>query len=144
LEPVIADVTSSNIEALVDGADIVLDGSDNFELRFLINDVCVKKRIPWVYGGAVAASGACMSIVPGGPCLRCAFPVLPAAQPNCVNDGIINMITGIVSCLEAAEAVKILTCPQAVSKKYLAIDLWNNSMEYIDIQKNPHCPVCGT
>ena len=145
IDPVEADIKSSNIEALVSGMDIVLDGSDNFELRFLLNETCCKNNIPWVYGGAVSASGACMSIIPGGPCLRCLYPEFPEQDslPNTVDEGILNMITGIVSCLEAAEAMKIIACPQAVCNKYIAIDLWENSVDYIAISRNPNCPVCG-
>ena len=144
LEPIIANVDDSNIEAFVSGADIVLDGSDNLELRFLINETCHKNRVPWVYGGAIAASGACMSIIPDGPCFRCLCPLPePDSQPNFNTDGIVNMIPAIVACLEVTEAVKILTCPDSLSKKYIAIDLWKNSIEYITILKNPRCPVCG-
>jgi adenylyltransferase/sulfurtransferase len=145
LQPLSVDVKKSNIEELVLDADIVLDGSDNFELRFLINTICTKFRIPWVYGGVTAASGAFMSIIPGGPCFRCLYPYLqkPGIQDFGVNNGVMNMITGIIACMEAAEAVKILTYPQAVSKNYTSINLWENSIDYLTIHKNQNCPDCG-
>ncbi|GHV96320.1 thiamine/molybdopterin biosynthesis protein MoeB [Spirochaetia bacterium] len=145
LEPLIADVNAANIEECIAGADLVLDGSDNFELRFLLNEACCKHTIPWIYGGAIAASGSSMNILPGGPCFRCLSPEMPAAgsYPTCSSAGVLNMVTGIVACFEAAEAVKILTGSPDVSRQYLSIDLWGNSVDYITVQKNPECPVCG-
>ncbi|MDR0877371.1 MAG: ThiF family adenylyltransferase [Treponema sp.] len=145
MEPVFADVNSSNIEAFVSGVDLVLDGSDNFELRYLLNEACHKHHIPWIYGGAVAASGSVMNILDGGPCFRCLLPEVPApgSYPVCATSGVLNMITGIVASIEAAEAVKILSGSQAVSKKYRAIDLWENTFDAVEVHKNPDCPVCG-
>ncbi|MDR2480111.1 MAG: ThiF family adenylyltransferase [Treponema sp.] len=145
LEPVIADITAANIEELLLGADIALDGSDNFELRLLLNEACVKRRLPWIYGGAIAATGGSMNILEGGPCFRCLVPEPPApgSYPTCASEGILNMVTGIIGCVEAAEAVKILTGSAAVSKQYLSIDVWENTVDQIRIVKNPDCPVCG-
>jgi adenylyltransferase/sulfurtransferase len=143
--PVIADINSTNIEELISDVDLVMDGSDNFEIRFLINEACHKRGIPWVYGGALSSMGATMNILPGGPCFRCVSPTTPApgSYPTCGTTGVLNMITGVVASLESAEAIKILTGSPRVSKKYLSIDIWKNSFDYIGIAKNPDCPVCG-
>jgi adenylyltransferase/sulfurtransferase len=145
IEPVVADVNAANIEAVISGVDIALDGSDNFELRFLLNEACHKHHIPWIYGGAIGAAGGSMNILPGGPCFRCLMPELPppGSQPTCVSAGVLNMITGVIACVEAAEAIKILTGSPAVSRQYRAIDLWENTADCVTVQPNPACPVCA-
>jgi adenylyltransferase/sulfurtransferase len=145
LEPVIADVNGSNIEEYIADTNLVLDGSDNFELRYLINEACHKLGLPWIYGGALGASGSVMNILAGGPCFRCLSPEVPApgSYPTCNTAGALNMATALVASVEAAEAVKILTGSPSVSKRYLSIDLWENALDYINIQKNPDCPLCG-
>ncbi|MDR0852304.1 MAG: ThiF family adenylyltransferase [Clostridiales Family XIII bacterium] len=150
-EPIIADVNASNIESLVIGADVVLDGSDNFELRALINEACVKHGIPWIYGGAIAADGAVMPILPGkGPCFHCITPTVPTpgAYPTCATAGIINMTSHTIASIEAAEAIKIIVGNPGDeagkgASKYLSIDLWNNDFDVTDIERNSDCPVCG-
>jgi len=146
LEPVVAHVDSSNIEELVKDADVVLDGSDNMELRFLVNEVCHKLKIPWVYGGVLGATGNCMTIVPGGgACFRCLVPKIPPAgsYPTCATTGVLNMASGIIASLESAEAVKIITGSTEVNRGIFVLDLWNNSAEYLNLVANPDCPVCG-
>jgi adenylyltransferase/sulfurtransferase len=147
IDPIVADINSSNIESFVLGADIVLDGSDNFELRALINEACVKHHIPWVYGGALAAVGAVMPILPGqGPCFRCLTPDTPApgSYPTCVTAGILNMTSHTIASIEAAEAVKILIGRMGRDDpNYISIDLWNNAFDAIRVERDPDCPVCG-
>lgn len=146
VEPVIADVNSSNIEAYIKDVDLVIDGTDNFEIRFLINEACDKHGIKWIYGGAIAGSGATMNILQdGGPCFRCFMQEMPeeGSYPTCSTEGVINSITGIVASYEAAEAVKILIGSSDVSRQYHAIDVWDNTSDYFSIDKNPDCPVCG-
>jgi len=146
LEPVIAHVDSSNIEDILKGADVVLDGSDNMELRFLVNEACHKLKIPWVHGGVLGASGNCMTILPGkGPCFRCLMPDTPPAgsYPTCATAGVLNMASGIVASLESAEAVKIITGSAQVNRGIFVLDVWNNSAEYLNLSPNPDCPVCG-
>jgi adenylyltransferase/sulfurtransferase len=146
LEPVVADIQATNVEGLIDDVDVVLDGSDNFELRFLINDACVKRRIPWVYGGALMDHGVSMNILPGnGPCLRCLVrnPPPPGSQPTCASAGVINMITGIVGCIEAAEAVKIILDLADVRRSFLAISLWKASFHESVVPRDQDCPACG-
>jgi len=145
-EPVITHVDSSNIEGLVKDADVVLDGADNMELRFLINEACHKLEIPWVHGGVLGAIGNSMTILPGeGPCFRCFLPEIPPAgsYPTCATDGVLNMASNIIASLESAEAVKIITGSGETNKGIFMLDVWNNTADYLNLQVNPHCPVCG-
>ena len=146
LEPVIAHVDSSNIEELIKDADAVLDGSDNIELRCLINEACHKLKIPWVYGGVLGAAGNSMTILPGGgPCFRCFVPEIPPAgsYPTCATTGVLNMASNIIASLESAEALKIITGSPDVNRRIYVLDVWDNTAEYLDIAKDPGCPVCG-
>src|SRR5581483_12174163 len=85
MEAVVRDLTPSNAEELLDGCDLILDGTDNFETRYLLNDLSVKRGVPWIYGAAVASHGTVMAVVPGrGPCFACVYPEPPAgAHPTC-------------------------------------------------------------
>jgi len=145
LEPVIADANPSNIESLIRDADLVLDATDNWESRLLLNEACHAYGIPWIYCGVLGAEGMTMNILPGdGPCLRC-FVSGPGSAPthSCAAFGVLNMVTGAIASMQAAEALKILIGSDAVRKGVLRIDLWGNHIENIDIHKNPDCPVCG-
>ncbi|MDR1572957.1 MAG: ThiF family adenylyltransferase [Clostridiales Family XIII bacterium] len=145
LDPVATDANASNIEELIKDTDLVIDGTDNFETRFLINEACDKHRIKWIYGGAVAGGGATMNILQdGGPCFRCFMPEMPeeGSYPTCGTVGVINSITGIIASYEAAEAIKILIGADSVSRQYHAVEAWENNSDYFDVDKNPDCPVC--
>src|SRR6476646_7211459 len=111
VRPVVADLTAANAEDLFDGARLILDGTDNFETRYLINDFAVSRGIPWVYGAAVAAYGLTMPIIPGRTaCLRCVYPEPPAgAQPTCETAGVLNVIVSAVASIQAADALRILS-----------------------------------
>src|SRR3990170_3613879 len=112
IEGIVADVNYANIERLVSGADIIMDGLDNLETRLLINDVSMKRKIPWVYGGAISSSGMTMSIIPGEtPCFRCFWsnPSVGAQMATCDTAGVIGPAPLIVGSLQAVEAMKILT-----------------------------------
>ena len=146
IEPVVADVDSSNIELLINDADVVLDGSDNIELRCVINEACHKLKIPWVYGGVLGASGNCMTIIPGeGPCFRCFLPEIPppGSYPTCATAGVLNMAPAIIASFESAEAIKIITGSPDINRRIFVLDVWNNTAEYLDLAKDPDCPVCG-
>ena len=146
IEPVVVNVDSSNIEDLIKDADVVLDGSDNMELRFLMNEACHKLKIPWVHGGVIGATGNCMTIIPGeGPCFRCFMPEipLPGTYPTTSTDGILNMAPAIIASLESAEAIKIITGSPDINRRLFILDFWNNTAEYLDLPKDPDCPVCG-
>ena len=112
VEPVVADIEPANIERFCEGVDVILDGTDNFETRFLINDAAVKLGLPWVYGGCVGAEGQTMTILPGEtPCLRCLMPECPppGSTPTCESAGILGPIVGLIASIEAVEAMKILS-----------------------------------
>ena len=146
IEPVTVHVDSSNIEDLIKDVDVVLDGSDNVELRFLVNEACHKQKIPWVQGGVLGAGGSCMTILPGeGPCFRCVIPNSPPAGsfPTGATSGVIGMAPGIIAAMESAEAIKIITRQADINRRLFVFDLWNNTAEYLDLAKNPGCPVCG-
>jgi adenylyltransferase/sulfurtransferase len=146
-EPLVVNADSSNIEELIKDVDVVLDGSDNLKVRFLVNEACHTLKIPWVYGGVLGASGNCLTILPDqGPCFRCFLPEMPAegAYPTTATAGVLNMITTIIASMESAEALKIITGSPDINRRLFMLDVWNNVAEYIDLSKNPDCPVCGS
>ena len=147
IEAVIADIHSGNIETLIRGADVVLDGTDNLETRYLINDACLKNGIPWVYGGVIGGHGMSMTIVPHKtPCLRCLFTNMPppGATATCDTAGVLGSIVGVIASIESAEAMKLLIGKGRLNEGLIAIDLWENSFEMIAIpERTENCPACG-
>ncbi|WJH34776.1 ThiF family adenylyltransferase [Paenibacillus sp. CC-CFT747] len=149
IEPHVTDLNPSNAEKLLADVDLVLDGSDNFSVRFLINDVCLKHGIPWVYGGAVSSRGTALAILPRDtPCLRCIFGQAPeqGTAETCDTAGVIGPIIHVVASFQAAEALKILVGDrQRVNRKMLHFDLWHNQMGAVDMAeaRKPGCPACG-
>lgn len=149
LEAVVADVNFTNVEALVEGAKLLVDGTDNFEVRFLLNDACVKADIPWIYGSCVGSYGLTMNIIPGKtPCFRCLFETapLPGMAPTCDTAGVINPIVNIIAAIETAEAIKYLTGKfEALNKDLITIDIWEGSFEKFNIADRRDkfdCPCC--
>ncbi len=148
VEPIAERVDRHNIAALADGVDLVLDGSDNFAVRFLINDYCVNYSLPWVFAGVVGTEGQVMSILPGGPCLRCVYdqPPPPCADPSCRAAGVLGPAVAAISAFQAAEAIKILSGHSRDASPYLTkLDLWTNSLQRIDAAAaagNVDCPCC--
>jgi len=145
LEPVAADVNSSNIEKLISDVDLVLDGTDNLEVRYLINEACVKYNKPWIYAGALAGTGMTINIIPGvTPCLHCLSFNAPAAGtgPTCSTAGVLNGITGIVASIASTEALKILIGSPDVRRTLLTFDIWDNWFQEIKIRQKHDCPVC--
>src|SRR6202034_970935 len=111
IEPIVADINRTNIEEFCKDADLILDGSDNFEIRYLINDVAIKHNKPWVYGGAVGSQGMSMTIIPGEtPCLRCVFEAAPAPGETgtCATAGVLAPVVNIVASYQSTEALKLL------------------------------------
>ncbi|WP_047154449.1 ThiF family adenylyltransferase [Aneurinibacillus tyrosinisolvens] len=148
IEPVIADITPANAESLLQDCDLILDGTDNFEIRFLINDVAVKHGIPWVYGGAVSAKGMFAAIRPHAtPCLRCLFPAPPAAGgETCDTAGVIGPIIHIIASYQAVEGLKLLLQDEKHYNPNLEhMEIWRNLHSQMNISggKNPDCPACG-
>jgi adenylyltransferase/sulfurtransferase len=148
VEPVVADVNYSNIENLIKDCDLVLDGTDNFQVRYLINDACVKTKKIWIYGAAVSGYGATMTIIPQDtPCLRCIFEEMPGvgSSPTCDTAGVIMPIIASVSAIQITEALKILTGNlDELHKSLIQIDVWRNDWRKIKLNKpNPDCETCG-
>ncbi len=148
VEAIIADVNNSNIESLIDGCDLVLDGTDNFQVRYLLNDACVKHNVTWIYGAAVSSYGTTMTIIPGEtPCLRCIFDEMPDAgsSPTCDTAGVIMPIIATVSATQVAEALKILVGDTALLHgSLMQFDVWANDRQRIKLgEPNPDCKTCG-
>jgi adenylyltransferase/sulfurtransferase len=145
LDPIIADLNMNNAEELLEGFDVIVDGTDNFLTRYLINDVAVKHNIPWVYGGAVSSRGMFATIIPGKtPCYRCLFPEVPIGMgENCDTVGVLSAITDIIGSFEAVEAIKLLV-GNPTNPNLEQIDIWDNSSLQMDISqgRNPNCPTC--
>ncbi|MEP7272853.1 MAG: ThiF family adenylyltransferase [Acidobacteriota bacterium] len=149
IESRVTDVSYSNVEDLIGDADVVLDGTDNFETRFLINDAAVKLGKPWVYGAAVSAHGVQMTIRPhASPCLRCIFPEMPApgSTPTCDTAGVILPIIATIVSFQVAETLKLLTDQIAeLHSSLIQIDLWSNvwTRPRLAAVGNADCPVCA-
>src|SRR5215204_5666908 len=137
VEPVVTDIDRTNILELCRDADLILDGTDNFEIRYLINDVAVKLDKPWVYGGCIGSHGQVMAILPGQtPCLRCVFEAAPAPGEagTCETAGVLGPIVNIVASLQATEAIKILTGNlEQVNRELWYFDIWENVQRRIKV-----------
>ncbi len=145
-EGVVADATSGNIEDLVRGFDVILDGTDNFETRYLLNDVSVKMGIPWIYGAVVASSAMTMTVLPGrGPCLACVFPGAPRGlHETCDTVGVIGPAAAWTSAIQVTEALKILLGrEQELHGTLLAFDIWENHTQKVKPKRDPDCATCG-
>jgi adenylyltransferase/sulfurtransferase len=142
----VADLTAENVEELLGEADVILDGTDNFDTRYLINDFAVSRGIPWIYGAAVGSYGLTMPVIPGvTPCLRCVYPEPPSgAQPTCETSGVLNAIISAVASLQVADALKILAGQtDRVRPRIATIDVWEGVMRQVAAARDPDCPCCG-
>jgi molybdopterin/thiamine biosynthesis adenylyltransferase len=144
VEPLVTDANHANIESLLDGCELLLDGTDNFETRFLMNDAAVKHGIPWIYGACISATGMVLPILPGEtPCLRCIWPEPPppGTRPTCDTAAV-----HVVAALQCVEAIKLLTGRRdAVNRGLIQIDVWTGRFDIFDMQaaRDPACPCCG-
>ena len=141
------DVTAENVESLIAGADLVLDGTDNAQTRYLVNDACVKQAIPWIYGAAIATEGRMMPVLPDtGPCLRCVFPEPPdpGELPTCDTAGVLASATGTVANLQAAMAIRLLSGDPPPLLLHV-IDVWAGRFQSVDVSqaRSPGCTCCG-
>jgi adenylyltransferase/sulfurtransferase len=149
LDAIVEDVNPSNVEDLIVEADLVLDGLDNFETRFVLNDVCAKLGKPWIYTGAVGSYGLVMPVLPGRtPCLRCLMGSLPApgTSPTCETAGVIAPITHTIASIQVVEALKFLTNnlnPDEV--RLISYEIWAHHFQRIDLGREvmTRCPVCS-
>lgn len=164
------DFNHRNAASFAQGVDIIMDGLDNFETRYLLNDLAVSRGLPYVYGGAVGTSGVSFAVLPhpfsgrdrqaprpsavrwdepqSTPCLRCVFPEAPppGVSPTCDTAGVLGPIVSIIAAWQAAQALKILTGNvQAIDRFMLSVDLWSNDVRRFDVSqaRNPDCPCCG-
>src|SRR5256714_6503463 len=148
IKPEIADANHSNIEALIADADVVLDGTDNFATRYLINDACIKHDVNWIYGAAVGSYGVTMTIRANQtPCLRCVFSEAPpaASAPTCDTAGVIMPIVSIVAAVQISEALKLLTGhTEDLHNSLMQFDVWRNDWRRISLRdRAPDCLTCG-
>jgi len=149
IESVVADINRTNIEELCKDADLILDGTDNFEVRYLINDIAVKLGKPWIYGGAVGTSGMTMTILPNEtPCLRCVFEASPGPGEvgTCETAGVLGPAVQLIASMQAAEAIKILAGKrETINRELFSIDLWDNTSRRVKIARllgKVDCPCC--
>ncbi|MFC5402161.1 ThiF family adenylyltransferase [Cohnella soli] len=149
IEARVADLNAYNAETLLGGADLIVDGTDNFGVRYLINEFSAKINVPWIYAGAVGCSGMTFTVLPGRtPCLRCLFPDTPpgGALDTCETAGVLSPIVDTISSVQTMEAIKLLTGrTEALRGTLLRIDLWDNQWQSIDVSNasNESCPVCA-
>ncbi|HEY2881733.1 MAG TPA: ThiF family adenylyltransferase [Pirellulales bacterium] len=148
IEPIVADVHAGNMLSLCEGCDILLDGTDNFETRFLLNEAAVKSNKPWVYGGCIGAEGQSLTVLPGEPpCFCCVMsePPPPGSSPTCDTAGILGSIVNLVASIQACEAIKILTGNiAAVSRTLTVIDLWENQWRQLNLDQLRSAGGCST
>lgn len=148
IRPIVADFNGSNAEQIASDATILVDGTDNFETRYLINDLAAKTRKPWIYGGVIASHGTTMTIRPGETlCLRCLFPTPPApgSTPTCDTAGVIGPAIHVIASIEVAEAMKLAVGDiDALNRHMLTIDLWNLTFDRVLVgSPRTDCPTCG-
>lgn len=146
INPRIADLTPANIDELLTGAHLLLDGTDNFETRYLLNDFAVSRQLPWIYTAAVGSYGVTMNVLPGETaCLACVFPESPqGAVETCDTSGILNSAVNLVASVAVTEALKILVGAHAqVRRSLLSFDVWYNDRAEVSTSKpRPDCRTC--
>ncbi len=144
VEILVTDLTPSNAEELLSDCDLILDGTDNFETRYLLNDISAKHRIPWIYGAAVAGHGLVLPVLPGrGPCLACVYPAPPAgSHDTCETGGVLSAITASVAARQTALALRILIGDE-FEPALESIDVWNGKSKRVAVQRDELCRVCG-
>jgi adenylyltransferase/sulfurtransferase len=148
IESIVEDVDPTAIERLVTGVDLVVDGLDNFETRYLLNDAAVKHGVPWIYGGVIGSYGLTMTIRPGTTaCLRCVFPEPPPAgsAPTCDTAGVLGPAVDLVAAIQAAEALKLAVgAEERLNDGLLSLDPWQLTFERVPLPGPvANCPACG-
>jgi molybdopterin-synthase adenylyltransferase len=147
VQGLITDLSSRNAAELLAGFPLILDGTDNFETRFLINDFAVKSNTPWIYAAAVSSYGVTMTIIPGQtPCLSCLMESANGAglEETCDTIGVLGSIVNLIASLEVTEAMKILAGrPDALHGRLLSSDVWSGRFQSIRAERNPACRACA-
>ena len=147
VEAHVSDLNPENADELLGDADVILDGTDNFETRYLINDYAVREGVPWIYGAAVGSYGIAMPVLPGdSACFRCVYPEPPGgAQPTCETAGVLGPATSLIGSIQAMEAIKILSGRvPSVRRKIFTADVWNGPVRETGMPpRDPDCSCCG-
>ncbi len=146
VEPVVASVGGDNLPELASDLDILVDGTDNFATRFVINEYAVGRCMPWVYGGVIRSSGMSMTIVPGdGPCLRCLIHELPGPEQSPTADvaGVLSTAVAVVAAIEANEVIKLIVDPAARNRHLMMVDVWDLKLDRLEVPRDPDCISCG-
>ena len=149
VEARVEDVVPRNIQVLLEGMDVILDGTDNFETRYLVNDYAVKASLPWIYAAAVGSYGVTLNVLPGKTaCLACIFPDTPQGMvETCETSGILNTAVNVVASVAATEALKLLVGGEALGRlreTLWSFDVWNNEQAEIAAEKpRAGCRACG-
>jgi molybdopterin/thiamine biosynthesis adenylyltransferase len=147
IRPIVDDLDARNIADLLGGAHIVLDATDNFETRYLINDWSVREQVPWIYGAAVGSYGISLPVIPArAACFRCIYPAPPSGdQPTCETAGVLNSVTTAVGAWQAAAALRLLSASSDdMELRILTMDVWTGVVRSIlQPARDPQCPCCG-
>lgn len=157
LDPRCEHLGAHNVAGLLEGVDLVLDGTDNLATRYLLNDACVRAGLPWVYGGVVGSGGMVLAVRPGnGPCLRCVFPEPPplGSLETCDSAGVLQPAVAAVAALQAGAALRWLAGDDSVeasrsqsapseTASLLECDVWTSSLRRLELPRDPDCPACG-
>lgn len=145
IQPVAVDLTYQNLVEVMADVDLIVDGTDNFSTRYLLNDYAVKTGTPYIYAGVVSTYGMVASILPpAGPCLRCTYPEPPDASqaPTCSSAGVLGPAVNVIASLATAEAMRVLVGAEAVAG-FQYLDLWSRQTQSLKASKDPQCPCCG-
>jgi adenylyltransferase/sulfurtransferase len=146
IEALVEHVDADNVERLVEGVTLLVDGTDNLETRYLLNDVCVERKLPWVYGGVVGAGGLVMPILPGaGPCLACLFPEPPPAGvlPTCETAGVLQPAVALVAALQAGLALRIIAGTEEFVPRLYELDAWDGRLRELNVGRDEDCRCCA-
>jgi len=141
-----AHLDAENLPQLAQGVDVIVDGTDNLETRYLLNDWSVESGTPWIYGGVVGSGGIVMPVLPGrGPCLRCVFPEPPppGLLPTCETAGVLQPAVAFVAALQSGLALRILAGDGALEPRLVELDAWDGRAREITLERDPSCPCCG-
>lgn len=143
--PLVQDITSENVLELMEGANVVLDGTDNLQTRYLLNDACIHLGLPWVYSGVIGVTGVSLTVVPGEtPCLQCLHPdpPPPGTLETCDVAGVLGPAAHAIAAIAAAEAIKLIV-GGAPARGYLVADMWAGLWDRFEVPINPECVACG-
>lgn len=150
VEGIVADVTPANARELLAGFPLILDGTDNFETRLLLNDAAISLQIPWIYAAAVGSYGVTMTIRPGeSACLACLLEgdgksAALGAEATCDTAGVLNAAAGVIASIESGEALKFLSGKlEALHGRLVSCDIWSGKFQSIRVARNPECRACA-